>query len=108
MTTTVDTHIILGTSNLEESISLMLDEMGEDKEGKIEFGDWRDKILRTGYAYGHWIKVPYVNFDETEDKVFEGLPDCLKDCFVHARQFGAKWILFDRDEFCPDLKEYEW
>jgi hypothetical protein len=109
MATRIESYIVLGTANLEKDISDMLDEMGEDSENKPKFDDWRDKIIRSGFAYGHWVKVPFVHEeDETREEILNGLPKCLQDCFEHAWQFGARWILFDRDEDCGDLKGYEW
>ena len=53
--------------------------------------------------------------DEDEESMadhrarMERLPECLRDCIRHAEQFGARWILFDRDEEpLPALRRYHW
>ena len=110
--TTLRTMIVLATAHLDEDTSDMLEEMGEDTDQARYIGDWRDRIVRCGHGYGHWIKVPRPFDDDPDDTIEErvrGMPACLRDCILHAASLGAAWILFDRDEPETDaLDTYQW
>ena len=110
--TTLRTLIVLGTMHLDKDTSATLSEMGEDVDHARYFGDWRDHVVRCGYGYGHWIKLPVPDEGDPEDTLearLAILPRSLADCMRHASHLGAAWILFDRDEPETDrLERYDW
>lgn len=113
--TRLGTHIILSTSHLTEDVSQKLTDMGADVDEMRIFGDWRDSskgLVRCDYGYGHWVRAPNIDPEDPDDSMARRLsemPECLADCMRHAAQFGARWILFDRDEEAiPNLKQYDW
>lgn len=111
--TTIGTYVVLSTAHLTMAVSEQLDEMGPDRERRQRFGDWRDDVkVRCDFAYGHWVRVSYADPDDQHydlEAEFAKMPDCLADCMRHASLFGAKWILFDRDEEAIEqIKTHDW
>lgn len=110
--TNLSTHITLSTAHLAEKVSDMLSAMGEDVEKNPWWGDWRDDIVRCGFAYGHWVRGPRPDPEDPQDTMelrLANFPQCLADCIRHAAQYGARWILFDRDELEVDgLETHDW
>lgn len=110
--TTLQTHVVLSTAHLDAATSAMLDDMGPDEAEQGRFGDWRDRLVRCDFRYGHWVKVPRPDKSDPDDTLetrMMDVPDSLAGCLRHAYAFGASWVLFDRDEPEIDpLTRYEW
>jgi len=110
--TRLATHLVLSTAHLAQDVSTMLDEMGEDTSTPSTFEDWRRRVVRCGFGYGHWVKVPKPDATDPDDGMetrLADLPESLASCIRHAARFGAEWVLFDRDEEeIADLPRYEW
>ncbi len=65
-------------------------------------------VFLPGYDGPAWPKGPYGWFVYVPEDDGE-LPDDLKACLALARQKGAFWVMFDRDEVDIDeLPTYEW
>lgn len=115
--TRLQTHLILPLVCLDEDTHILLEEMGEDVSGeggtpRPRFGDWRDHVTRCGFAYGHWVRVPMPDVHDPDDgfeRHVADMPKCLADCLRHANSFGARYVLFDRDEEAPcGLHRHVW
>ena len=107
--TTLGTHVVLSTAHLTESVSAALSKMGADTEDRPDFTDWRQHVVHTPHAYGHWVRVT-ATIDETERaQAISELPACLAACVRHADAWGARWIMFDRDEPpTSGIEEHDW
>jgi hypothetical protein len=71
--------------------------------------DWRDGLSLMKREYGWFIYVPDPDLDHISPADYASIPECLRACFDLAREEGASWILFDRDEEEVEaLPSYEW
>lgn len=106
--TELSTFITLSTAHLTRRTSHTLSDMGADRTNRPVSGDWTDKVVCCETAYGHWIRAR-IDDDEPAESQIAQLPNDLAACVRHARQFGCRWILFDRD--CPNtpgLASHDW
>jgi hypothetical protein len=83
--TRTETFANLSTGHLTLDVRTMLD--GRKEVWCADLG-----ISCMSREYGYWINVPTPEYAKND------LPQCLQDCFAAAREDGASWILFDRDE----------
>jgi len=105
----VSSFVTLSTATLEEAVSDMLSEMGEDSERRAHWGDWRDDVYRCGFAYGHWVQVARLQDEEKSfGEAISRLPLCLQNGMHHAQENGASWILYDRDGDDHGLPTFPW
>lgn len=101
--TRLSTFVTLSTEHISPQVSQRLSEKGPDTDQPSATGTWLDDVTTCEFAYGHWVRVPVAASSDpgdvaAHDEAMKALPECLAACMRHARRFGARWILFDRDE----------
>ena len=99
-------HLVLSTAHLTEDVAAVLDQICDTPDNRERpsdpTGTWADEVVSSPYRYGCWVR-PFLDADPAE------FPPCLGGCIAYARQHGATWILFDRDEPPIDeLPSYDW
>ena len=101
--TSIGTFVILSTAHLSPGVSQAMSDKGPDADRPSMTGTWLDDVTICEFACGHWVRVPRAASADPSDMAahedaMSGLPECLATCIRHARRYGARWILFDRDE----------
>lgn len=112
--TRLSTFVTLSTVHISPQVSQSLSEKGSDSDQPSMTSTWLDSVTVCEFAYGHWVRVPIAASSDPSDvaafnETMEALPECLAACIRHAQRYGARWILFDRDEEpIGDLHSQTW
>lgn len=103
--TRIENFAHLSTGHLTDEVRAALDLTDHEKDRGLA-PEWQNELSYFTREYGWFVYIPILD-DDSDRENYARIPECLRDCFDLARNDGATWILFDRDESpIGDLRWY--